>query len=194
MLRLLLLVWLILSTHSQRRAQQRPNAHPRRFDFGWSPLRPFTLDTRLNCPLPPFLQRSFHACRFVEGEAALITATINALLSFNPDLLVAIETQRDSVGYLVDRCEFLHIPATLLLSRCPFALVVNDVAESSQLAPHFFVDEATREYRYDGHGDHPLWESRVGVANVNEANTAYNQAKGSTLSLQGRYGERGSVG
>ena len=145
MLRLLLLVWLSLSTHSQRRAQQRPNAHPRRFDFGWSPLRPFTLDIRLNCPLPPFLQRSFHACRFVEGEAALITATVNALLSFNPDLLVAIETQRDSVGYLVDRCEFLHIPATLLLSRCPFALVVNDVAESSQLAPHFFVDEATRE-------------------------------------------------
>ena len=68
------------------------------------------------------------------------------------------------------------------------------MAESSQLAPHFFVDEATREYRYDGRGDHPLWESRVGVANVNEANTAYNQAKGSTLSLQGRYGERGSVG
>ena len=177
------------STHSQRRTQQRQNTHPRWFHSGFPFLHSFTLDSRLHSPFPPFLQRSFHACHFVEGEAALITATINALLSFNPDLLVAIETQRDSIGYFIDRCEFLHIPATLLLSRCPFSLVLNDTVESSQLMTHFFVDEETREYRYDGRGDHPLWESRVGMVNVNDANTAYNQSKGSTLSLQGRYGD-----
>ena len=148
----------------------------------------FIVDASLPCSIPPFLQRSFHACHFVENEAELITATINALLSFNPDLVIALETQRDSIGYFVDRCEFLHIPATLLLSRCPFSLLLNDTVENSQLAAHFFVDEETHEYRYDGHGDHPSWENRAGMANVNDANTAYNKAKGSTLSLQGRYG------
>ena len=32
-------------------------------------------------------------------------------------------------------------------------------------------------------------EMETGVANVNEANTTYNQSKGNALSVQGRYGE-----
>ena len=34
-----------------------------------------------------------------------------------------------------------------------------------------------------------MWEMETGVANVNEANTTYNQAKGNAVSVQGRYGE-----
>ena len=152
---------------------------------------PSTIDqTALHTLLPPFLQHSFHAAHFVHSECDLITATINALLSFNPDIIVAVETQRDSIGYFIDRCEHLHIPATLLLSRCPFSLLIHDTHRSSLLHTHFFVDPESNEYRYDGRGDHPVWEMETGVANVNEANTTYNQSKGNALSVQGRYGVR----
>ena len=99
-----------------------------------------------------------------------------------------MQMQRDSIGYLIDRCEYLGIPVLFLLSRCPFSLIHQDIHHNSSITNHFFVDSECNEYQYDGKGDFSQWKSRTnGVLNVNPANTRYNHQKSSTISMNGRY-------
>lgn len=99
--------------------------------------------------------------------------------------------QRDSIGYLIDRCEYLGIPVLFLLSRCPFSLIHKDIYQNSNLFHSFYIDPEYNEYRYDGKANFEQWGYQTnGVMNVNPANTPYNQQKSSTISMNGRYGFR----
>ena len=149
---------------------------------------------------PPYLCKSFHSVQFVKDESELLLSLINVVLSFNPDFIVEYEVrksteendlqmQRDSIGYLIDRCEYLGIPVLFLLSRCPFSLIHQDIYQNSNLFRSFYIDSECNEYRYDGKANFEQWGLQTnGVMNVNPANTTYNQQKSSTISMNGRYG------
>lgn len=49
--------------------------------------------------------------------------------------------------------------------------------------------DTSNEYRYNGQGNFSFIQNYTeGEINVNKSNTAYNQMKGNTISMYGRYG------
>lgn len=49
--------------------------------------------------------------------------------------------------------------------------------------------DGSNEYRYNGQGSFSFIQNYTeGEINVNKSNTAYNQMKGNTISMYGRYG------
>lgn len=99
------------------------------------------------------------------------------------------QTERDSLGYLIDRCEYLNIPAIILMSRCPFRVLSEGVSVDVHGRNAFHIDPSTNEYRYQGQGVSPEWRGIFrGKMNTNDANTNYNRTKNNTVSVYGRYG------
>ena len=47
--------------------------------------------TFLSIVIPPYIQNSFDSCHYVMTEMELISATVNAIISFNPDLIIEYE-------------------------------------------------------------------------------------------------------
>ena len=52
--------------------------------------------TFLSIAITPYVQNTFDSCHYVMTEMDLISATVNAITSFNPDLIVEYE-----VGVLI---------------------------------------------------------------------------------------------
>lgn len=56
--------------------------------------------TFLSIVIPPYVQNSFDSCHYVMTEMELISATVNAIISFNPDLIIEYEVIILMVHYL----------------------------------------------------------------------------------------------
>ena len=90
---------------------------------------------------------------------------------------------------MIDRCEYLDIPVTILISRCPFRLIVHDHCLDVNVNDAFIIDTTCNEFRYSGKTDYSEWKmSTDGILNLNEANTAYNIKKNNNVAIYGRYG------
>ena len=77
----------------------------------------------------------------------------------------------------------------MLISRCPFAFFYRDVSFFSSLVNHYFIN-SSNEYEYDGKGSFShIQQHTNGELNINKSNTAYNQTKGNTVAVYGRYGK-----
>ena len=93
------------------------------------------------------------------------------------------------MGYLIDRSEYLNIPLTVLISRCPFRLIVHDQCLDVNVNDTFEIDATCNEFRYSGKTDYSEWKKATdGVMNLNEANTTYNIKKNNNVAIYGRYG------
>ena len=78
-----------------------------------------------------------------------------------------------------------------MISRTPFTFLSQFVLYSAYLIPFYYIDEK-KEFRFKQEGLYYPYAALQGV-NINQYNTAYNQMKGNTISLYGRYGNNQSI-
>lgn len=59
--------------------------------------------------VPPYVQNTFNSCHFVMTEMEVISAIVNAIVSFNPDLIVEYEVCIQIHSHFVDTTRFFRI-------------------------------------------------------------------------------------